>query len=886
MFRFPLNKLICLFFLSAFFPFSCTSSDNGCIKGDLKCVSDTTYMVCYANGEWGDALSCPQDLVCKEGRCKVSDETDGDSEILCSAGSSVCVGELIRFCSSEGLWEEPQSCALGRICQNNKCVDDPNNTNCEPGEKTCEGDTTLLTCNALGNGWDEKNCFAEEICSDKACIPIDSQICEALTETRCVDTTAYETCNAGGTGFENSINCGSDQTCYAGQCIDNSLIVCTPGMDMTCVTDTTLKACNKTGTGFSEPVSCPQNYICKAGECVEGNCNPGVDFHCTLSGDIEWCNPEGDGYLSPEPCPSDTVCVESSAGCVAENRVCEPNSTVCDENDSRIIHKCNEEGSGFLDETLFCDETQGKKCFKGVCADLCDIAALNDSYMGCEYWPVVLPNSVGVYFTLGDESEFAVVVSNTNSTLSANVTVEYMGDNSSKSVTVLPLKDKTIRLPYKRVICSDKNNVGTAACTYKSMNSFKLTSSIPVTVYQFNPITAKIEYNNTDYYANTNDASLLLPTHALGNEYLVMNYRSAQSTGDYLGSNGDSSPVEKELIQPSFFTVIGSEDNTSVTIKAKGALRASNDYGENTIQGLNPGESYTTTLNKGEVLQYASSEDYTYQDSATCKYDGSIEDMHWDWIEYCLGPELSGTEITSDKPVAVYAGNYSAFVPHYSWAADHLEQQLFPTKTWTTQYIVRRMHLPSSQHPNYVKILAKEDGTKLTAFPDVLNEAAPYHNQPCNKILNRGESCVLETFTDFLLLTNPGHPVMVGEFMVGQGHAFNWVDEGDPAFILVPPVEQYRKNYVFLVPETYNTSWITMMTTNPDIKIMLDDNLLNSSFTRLGNENFDAYVMEMKISSGTHTISADSRLGLLVYGFDEYVSYAYPAGLDLTYIQY
>ena len=41
-------------------------------------------------------------------------------------------------------------------------------------------------------------------------------------------------------------------------------------------------------------------------------------------------------------------------------------------------------------------------------------------------------------------------------------------------------------------------------------------------------------------------------------------------------------------------------------------------------------------------------------------------------------------------------------------------------------------------------------------------------------------------------------------------------------------------------------------------------------------------VYRLLVSDGVHTAVSDQPFGIIAYGYDQYVSYGYPAGLNLT----
>ena len=113
------------------------------------------------------------------------------------------------------------------------------------------------------------------------------------------------------------------------------------------------------------------------------DCTPG-DVTCR-SNEPYICNEAGDAFLpTGAPCGGETpVCVEGR-GCA----VCAPLSRECDGNTPR---ECNGDGTAWnVGEP--CNEATGEVCEWGICLDPCEAAAEANSYVGCEYWAVDLPN--------------------------------------------------------------------------------------------------------------------------------------------------------------------------------------------------------------------------------------------------------------------------------------------------------------------------------------------------------------------------------------------------------------------------------------------------------------------------------------------------------------
>jgi hypothetical protein len=113
---------------------------------------------------------------------------------------------------------------------------------------------------------------------------------------------------------------------------------------------------------------------------------------------------------------------------------------------------------------------------------------------------------------------------------------------------------------------------------------------------------------------------------------------------------------------------------------------------------------------------------------------------------------------------------------------------------------------------------------------------------------------------------------------------------GDPEFVNVVPPAQWLRSYLFLTDPTYATTHLVFVrqkakdTTFKDVTLDCTGTLkgwmpVGSSgqfeFTRLDFDKKEGGCMD-----GAHLAKSDANFGLTVWGWDVYVSYAYPAGLS------
>ncbi|MEM9068724.1 MAG: IgGFc-binding protein [Myxococcota bacterium] len=545
-------------------------------------------------------------------------------------------------------------------------------------------------------------------------------------------------------------------------------------------------------------------------------------------------------------------CAEEGRQCVAGRGclLCTPGSVECD---GETLMTCTADGlSREAGET--CDRDAGLRCSPTGCADLCAEAEASNSYIGCEYWPTPVINS-----QLPDEFEFAVVVANPN-LVPARVSVE-RGDATIAALTIEPGELDTIRLPWIDALKGISNEQRSEQV---ADGSYRLSSDVPVTVQQFNPLEFRIDQdcaNEMDSdgrcFSFTNDASLLLPTPTLTGSYLGL----ARPTM-LLEINGEGGP--NRLGSPGFLAITATEDGTQVEVRSSAFTQASSD---GLTAALSPGETVNVELDRGDVFQLVSGI------PTDCPAPWEVESST-EAIRYCpLGDDydLTGSEIRASAPVAVIGGHDCSFVPFNRWACDHLEEALFPVEAWGRDVLVASTE-PLRREPNFIRVVSSSDGNEITFEPDV---RAPLS-------LNRGDHVELPLTTQ-TRVRGTG-PLSVVQFLVGQdfsglGNAGNFA-AGDPSMSIAIPTEQLRTEYTFLAPATYDQSWINV--TAPMAARVLLDGRLVQGLEPIGDTG--AGVARIEIRPGVHRMEGTQPFGVVVYGFGSYTSYMVPGGLDLREI--
>ena len=605
----------------------------------------------------------------------------------------------------------------------------------------------------------------------------------------------------------------SDKPCFPndGSCIGNSIHICSPdGMDP-----------------HYEVIECGDK-VCHKGNCLE--CKPN-EVSCKNNQVIE-CSSDGSSYEVLETCAADLQCLGGTC------MFCYPGDKKCEGN---VAMRCSIEGTAW---EMFQDcNDGGLTCYMGACLSPCAGDIKQNTNAGCEFYAVDLDNAVeGTYDA--QHAQYAVIVSNTSKEAEAQVSVT-RPDGGTDVAQIAPMSLHKFELPATWSLDG----------TLKKKWAFKVTASRPVIVYQFNPLSNKVQ-------VFSNDASVLIPTPSLGNEYYVMTFKQYEST--FRG----------------YFTVVGTSTvPTEVTFTPTAKTLAGGD-----IPALNSGQSHTVTLEQGEVLHVESDQ---------------------------AGGDLTGTHITANAPIAVFGGHEATNTAN-ECCADHLEQQMMPVNTWGTKYLLSKTW-ERWKEKDHVRILASQDGTTVTLNPAVAIV------QP----LNAGQHFTFQTNVNLEITSNK--PIMVAQYLassyeiLGGGCPSPFTEDwmygcvgpscstdaqcpsgtscevaggmgmcapiGDPAMMLAVSAQQFMESYVFLTPDAYVQDYLNVIAPLNASTVVLDNNQINpSSFVPVGASGYGVY--RTGVADGIHTIWSDKKIGIVVYGYDDDVSYGYPGGMGLLELDF
>jgi hypothetical protein len=833
-------------------------------EDNLELVNGTCMFVCHRDGDCMAGERC--NLFSGQCEMKPPPPDAGPPPPMCTAGATRCTADKkgIETCEDTGTWMTTMTCPPPNgFCQDEKCLV------CQPGVTTCDATdmTKLDVCKDDGSGVDVITCTSPATCQSnecRACAP-------------------------------NTYRCSPD---------GKSLQQCSKGSDITQTWTWTNIGDNFDGT-------------CITGQCVVGGAN---GYQC----------------VAPQCFPGQIQCKDMST------------AQSCGMNGAWVDQPC----------------TGTTQCQAGICVDECADAVNAKSYFGCDYWTTVLDNSVDPLFkggvltgqgAAGQTSEFAFVVANRSiSPATVTITRYYNGTFETLPTVNVPGRNDAatkgvavIRVPWQS-ISPDSNQVGISN-SGKARYGYRLQSTKPLTVYQFNPLGAYIDSgscNNANqcnattqpdpnvqcnnrvcrYFAYSNDASLLLPAHILGTSYVTMTPDHAVYRPSGVTSNATQPPISNGAI-----TIVATQDNTTVTIKASAKTTAGT---LGSVAAINRGQSVVFSgLNSYDVLQVAS-DDPTDPVAPALNLPNSalgcglnefsaLYPFNNDYFCRTDTADLSGSVITADKPIAVFGSSACTQFGPGDAACDKVEEMQFPFVTWGTNFVAVRsapLRLTTGSFastanagPDYYKIVAGCPATTCPAGTLVQLHGAgtvvdadlsPSH---CVSGSLAGNNCRIAggNYIEFRSKTSftitADQPVAVGQFFAGENATTGTTTaaEGDPSFIMLPPVEQWRTNYTILTAPGIKDNYLGLVMDATRVQSVTIDGTAVNGWVALTGTSFQT--VNAPVSNGTHVVQVVPKAtqpplpdggvynqqpgaGVTVYGFDSYVSYGYTGGLDLQSI--
>ncbi len=319
-----------------------------------------------------------------------------------------------------------------------------------------------------------------------------------------------------------------------------------------------------------------------------------------------------------------------------------------------------------------------------------------------------------------------------------------------------------------------------------------------------------------EYEQYATDGYLALPVGAIGTNYWVVSYTADVNEGAVtaLGS--------------SEFALVASQDSTSVTITP--AI---------TVGSHTAGASYTVALSQGQAYQLQAD---------------------------TLTNDLTGTQVASNNPVALFGANACADVPVSYVTCNMVLEQELPFSTWGTAFITVPLAGRTSDTFRY---LAATSGTVVSVNGTVM------------ATLNPGQ--FFEQMLSAASYVTATAPILVMQY--SNSHSYDEVLYGgvamaDPSEITVPPISDYGTTYQTVAPSTgFPVNFLNVAA--PAVSagaILLDGTAIpTGNFTAVGTSGYSS--AQVTVGTGLHQLSGPQPFSVESYGFNTRDAYGYPAGM-------
>ena len=323
---------------------------------------------------------------------------------------------------------------------------------------------------------------------------------------------------------------------------------------------------------------------------------------------------------------------------------------------------------------------------------------------------------------------------------------------------------------------------------------------------------------------NSFDASFVLPTSCLLDEYVLQNHTPMLSANNSLCPNNNKS----------VFMIVATEDSTTVDITVKAT----------TVGGKQNNVPFSITLQRGQTYQVMSNSGGTSGD-------------------------FSGSYIKARdcKKIAVFNGNVLTSIPEtLTNGLDHIFEQAMPVAYWGKEFVVTSSIRRSKG--DFVKVTALEDLTQVRQDGTLLTTINAGESYTFNIPLNPG-ACYLES----------SKPVGVNLYQTTS--EYDSSPRGDPSMVWISPVEQQIKEIVFgtFAAQNISNHYVNIVVRTSNIgSITLNGNGIPASLFSLvqGNPNYS--FARVSILAGTHILKSISGFVAHVYGYGTAQGYAYSVG--------
>ena len=362
----------------------------------------------------------------------------------------------------------------------------------------------------------------------------------------------------------------------------------------------------------------------------------------------------------------------------------------------------------------------------------------------------------------------------------------------------------------------------------------------------------------TNYKRATFDATNVLPTASLKDEYIIQTY----TPSDHGGTGAT---------QGSHFAIIAAEDNTIIdycpTEDTEAITQAKDAYAYSQGAGMSPEELALAQFKAGDTLHSPALKAGQVWYVWTGKKDKDPGD-------------LSGTYIKArdGKKIAVFQGCPHTNIPYQVKQRDHIFSQAMPTKYWGNTFVLTAS---ASRPADFIRVLALNDGTEVRINGNLVhtfnfaNDTKHYWEFQIGEqgTYAKDGSCVVTTSC----------ACAVHLFMASQQYHGDKNSNGDPAMLWINPIEQQIDQVTFATYSSKNgttSHYVNVVTDKPNLMTLDDNGAIATQFKAVSGSSTYYYAqISLGSTAASHTLKSNgSNFIAHVYGFTENESYGYSAG--------
>lgn len=226
--------------------------------------------------------------------------------------------------------------------------------------------------------------------------------------------------------------------------------------------------------------------------------------------------------------------------------------------------------------------------------------------------------------------------------------------------------------------------------------------------------------------------------------------------------------------------------------------------------------------------------------------------------------ELSGTRVSSQRPVAVFAGHTCTW--RFS-NCNHVYEQLLPVSSWGSSFIVP----PLSLQTNFDSVfLQASQNTKVTVL---------YGKRKDDLSLTRGQTVEIHYKVSETLSIQADHAIQV--LMLFNGVKRSWFDFYDPFLMTIMSTDRFCSSYSFEALGGFDNKALIVAQTSGTAALRWDNANLPADvqWKKIEGTDFSCAEISYKLSNNNrHTLSSTgSPFALYSIGFSNNNGYGAPA---------